>query len=95
MSEKTVSVGVRMAEEGIEFFGTEEVNELLGRGYSVQGIEPDEVMVEPVPPEESGEEEEIMTLVGFAVRVQLQKPSRGGMQRTPIRDVNRKPSPPK
>jgi hypothetical protein len=71
---KKVSVGVRIAEEGLEFFGTDEVNGLLKRGFQVASIEPEEAMVEANPEEESDTEEPIYTLAGFSVKVTLKPP---------------------
>lgn len=68
---KEISVGVRIAEEGLEFFGTDEVNTLLKRGYQVTGIEPEEAMVEADSEESSDTEEPVYTLAGFSVRVSL------------------------
>ena len=73
---KEVSVGVRIAEDGLEFFGTDEVNGLLKRGYLVASIEPEEAMVEA--DEESDDEEPVYTLAGFSVKVALKAPARGG-----------------
>jgi len=70
MKEETVSVGVRVTNEGIEFFGTEEVNDLLGRGWKVAAIQPDEAMVEEIPASSVGDEAEY-ALVGFSVSVSL------------------------
>ena len=70
MSQETIRVGVRATEEGIEFFGTEEVNELLGRGWRVAEVAPDEAMVEEIPVESDDEEPEY-ALVGFSVSIVL------------------------
>ena len=76
---KEISVGVRIAEEGLEFFGTDEVNDLLKRGYQVASIEPGEAMVEAESedssePAETGEP--VYTLAGFSVTVALRNPTR-------------------
>ncbi len=75
---KEISVGVRIAEEGLEFFGTDEVNGLLKRGYVVASIEPEEAMVEADSEESSGTEEPIYTLAGFSVKVALKAPAKAG-----------------
>ncbi|MES2459063.1 MAG: hypothetical protein V4671_00660 [Armatimonadota bacterium] len=78
---KEISVGVRIADEGLEFFGTDEVNSLLKRGYQVASIEPEEAMVE-AEEEPSDTAEPIYTLAGFSVTVALKPPARGNV-RTP------------
>jgi hypothetical protein len=75
---KEISVGVRIAEEGLEFFGTDEVNDLLKRGYQVASIEPEEAMVEADSDESSDTEETVYTLAGFSVKVALKNPTKGG-----------------
>ncbi len=77
---KEISVGVRIAEEGLEFFGTDEVNGLLRRGYQVASIEPEEAMVEAESEESSDTEEPIYTLAGFSVTVALKPPARGSVR---------------
>ena len=72
---KAISVGVRIAEEGLEFFGTDEVNSLLKRGYQVSSIEPEEAMVD-TETDESDAEEPIYTLAGFSVKVALKPPAK-------------------
>jgi hypothetical protein len=78
---KEISVGVRIVEEGLEFFGTDEINDLLKRGYQVASIEPGEAMVE-AESEESSEPAEtgepVYTLAGFSVTVALKNPTKGG-----------------
>jgi hypothetical protein len=71
-----ISVGVRIAEGELEFFGTEEVNDLLKRGYQVASIEPEEAMVEADPEESSDTEGPVYTLTGFSVTVALSAPVR-------------------
>jgi hypothetical protein len=68
-------IGARITEEGIEFFGTDEVNSLLASGHRVTKIEPGEVIVEEVPPEVSmSEDEQEYTLAGFEIIVTLDPP---------------------
>ena len=70
-------IGARITEEGIEFFGTDEVNELLSSGHRVTKIEPGEVIVEEVPPEVSmSEDEQEYTLAGFEIIVTLEEPTK-------------------
>lgn len=63
-----VRIGVRIEEEGVSFFGTEEVNALLQQGHRVEKIEPGDVLVEEVP-EEDADEEGAYALAGFELRV--------------------------
>lgn len=76
---KQVSIGIRISDEGLDFFGTEEVNELLAQGYVVTSIEPGNVMVEEIEldeDEEVGEdEEEAVSLAGADMTVTLEKRS--------------------
>lgn len=73
---KEISVGVRIAEGELEFFGTEEVNDLLKHGYQVASNEPEEALVEADPEESSDTEGPVYTLAGFAVTVALNAPVR-------------------
>jgi hypothetical protein len=68
-----INIGVKVEEEGVSFFGTEEVNALLKKGHVVVSVEPGEVMVEEVPAEEGEDEEEMgYALAGFNIVVKLQ-----------------------
>jgi hypothetical protein len=66
-------IGARITDEGIEYFGMEEINSLLANGHRVTKIEPGEVIVEEVPPEVSmSEDEQEYTLAGFEIIVTLE-----------------------
>lgn len=67
-----VQVGVRITDQGITFFGTDQVNELLARGRSVVRIDPGEVLVEEVESDEPGGE--AFSLAGFQLSVTIREP---------------------
>ena len=66
---RQATVGARITEQGIEFFGTDEVNALIEAGQKVLLIEPGEVIVEEVP-----EEEGAYAVAGFEMVVTLAEP---------------------
>jgi len=65
-----IEIGVKIEDDGVSFFGTDEVNKLLKQGLSVVSVEPGEVMVEEVPAEETGEDNGY-ALAGFNITVTL------------------------
>ncbi|GAB4469665.1 MAG: hypothetical protein OHK0029_42340 [Armatimonadaceae bacterium] len=68
-----ITIGIRITEDGLEFFGIEEVNELIAGGYRVSRIEPGNALVEEIEDEEG--EEDMLTLVGCDMIVALEKPN--------------------
>lgn len=70
---KEITIGIRINEGGLEFFGTEEVNALIQQGYRVSRIEPDQALLEEVESED--EEEESFALAGCEITVTLDDPA--------------------
>lgn len=64
-----MTIGARISEEGVEFFGIEEVNAALKSGRKIARFEEGQVMVEEVLPEESGEEEPAYAIAGFEIAI--------------------------
>lgn len=65
-----ISIGIRFNEEGLEFFGTEEVNRLIEQGHRVVRIEPGEALVEEADAED---EEDAFILAGCQMNVVLEE----------------------
>ena len=61
-----ISVGIRVTEEGLKFFGTEEVNALIGQGWRVLGIQAGSAIVQKTG-------EETFTLSGCDITVTLDR----------------------
>ena len=61
-----ITIGARIAEDGVEFFGTDEVNALIEQGHRVVTIYPGKTLVEAVP-----EEEDAYAVSGFEMTVTL------------------------
>lgn len=66
---RQTTMGARVTEDGIEFFGTDEINALIEAGQKIVRIEPGEVIVEEVP-----EEEGAYAVAGFELVVTLAEP---------------------
>ena len=69
---KEITIGIRINDGGLEFFGTDEVNALIQQGYRVSRIEPDQALLEQV---ESDDEEEGFALAGCEITVVLNQPA--------------------
>ena len=63
------TIGARIGEDGVEFFGTDEVNALIEQGYRVVSLYPGRTLMEAVP-----EEEDAYAVAGFEVTVTLADP---------------------
>ena len=63
------TIGARITDYGVEFFGTDEVNALIEQGYRVVSIYPGKTLVEAVP-----EEEDAYAVSGFEMTVTLADP---------------------
>jgi hypothetical protein len=67
---REIEVGIRIDEhEGLSFFGTEEVNDLLQRGGRVVAIEPGGAIMRKLG-EEGGNVS--LTLSGFSLKVKIE-----------------------
>jgi hypothetical protein len=68
-----VNIGAHIGEEGVSFFGMDEVNALLAQGQKVTKIEEGQVLVEEVPLDESesDEDEPAYAIAGFEIVVTL------------------------
>ena len=64
-----VTIGARITDDGVEFFGTDDVNTLLEQGHRVVTIYPGRTLVEAVP-----EEEDAYAVSGFEMTVTLADP---------------------
>lgn len=68
---REIEVGVRVdMHEGISFFGTEEINDLLERGGRVVAIEPGGAIMRQL---EQDEQNVILTLSGFSLKVKIEE----------------------
>ena len=72
--DQSITIGIRIEEDGLEFFGTDEVNERIAAGAKVLRIEPGNALVEKVEGEDGGEE---YALVGCDLTVVLTTPAAG------------------
>jgi hypothetical protein len=66
-------IGMRVSDQGFEFFGTDEVNALLSKGKRVYRIDPGEVLIDDKSKSEY-EEVESFALAGFEIVVTLFSP---------------------
>lgn len=66
---KEVDIGITLDDEGLNFFGFEEVNDLLKQGLSVQEIAPARLLVSEYH-DEDGEERNVLT--GYVYKIILQ-----------------------
>ena len=68
-----INVGAQIADEGLQFFGLDELNALIQAGHRVVRIDPGQVLVEEIDEDELEEdEEEGVALVGFELNVVLE-----------------------
>ncbi len=74
---KQLTIGIQITEEGLEFFGIDEVNELLKEGYRVISLEEGEALLETIEMEDDeavdDDEEEIFLLTGCEININLEK----------------------
>ena len=67
---KEAIIGAHILENGLEFFGIDEVNALIEQGHVVTKVEASDVLVEEVPGEPD-DEEQSYALLGFKVKIIL------------------------
>jgi len=73
---REIEVGIRIdAHEGLWFFGTEEINDLLRHGGRVLAIEPGGAIMRRIG-EDAGNVQ--LTLSGFALKVKIDVPEHRG-----------------
>jgi hypothetical protein len=64
-----ITLGARITDDGVEFFGTDEVNALIEQGHRVVTVYPGRTLVEAVP-----EEDDAYAVSGFEITVTLAEP---------------------
>jgi hypothetical protein len=69
---REVEVGIRIdRHEGIEFFGTEEINRLLQQGHRVVALEPGGAIMKKLGEENANIQ---LTLSGFSLKIKIDDP---------------------